>query len=151
VIGELLLGSTAFQPQRDQNAAGQAEAFEVTASASGDVAAFNVYVDLGSSGPFIVGLYADGGDSPSTLLGSATISSPVAGAWNTVDAPSVSIAAGTTYWIAVLGPSGTIRIRNQAGAGSAQTSLQKDLTELPDTWSTGTIYNDGKLSAYASS
>jgi hypothetical protein len=148
---QVLLGSTTLQPSADGDAAGQAEAFMATASAPGTLASFTVYVDALSAGPIIVGLYTNAAGNPGSLLSTATISTPITGAWNKVSAPAATIASGTTLWIAVLGPAGTIRFRDLHGSGQSQTSSQKTLTALPTTWSTGSRYTDGQLSAYASS
>ena len=52
----------------------------------------------------------------------------------------------------VLGPAGkagTMRFRvTLGGSGRAETSSSSTLTDLPTTWSTGTAYTDGPLSAY---
>ena len=53
-----------------------------------------------------------------------------AGAWNAITVPKASIAAGTTYWIAVLSPSGrgTLQIRDRFGGGRSETSSQRTLS-----------------------
>jgi len=98
-----------------------------------------------------VGLYSDASDNPGSLLISGTITSPVAGAWNSVVVSSVTLTSGTKYWIAVLGPvgAGTVHFRDVSSGGRAQTSSQSDLTGLPATWSSGTNYTNAPMSAYA--
>jgi hypothetical protein len=68
-----------------------------------------------------------------------------------VTVPATSVAAGTKYWIAVLGPanSGVVRFRDVGTGAKAQTSLQSNLISLPATWSPGTTYFNSPLSAYA--
>jgi RHS repeat-associated protein len=104
----------------------------------------------------VVGLYTDTpGNDPGTLLAQGTISSPTAGAWNSMTIPAVSVTAGATYWIAVLAPSsstGTLEFRDVPnGSGSkSETSLETTLTSLPTSWTpSGGTWLNGPLSAYA--
>jgi hypothetical protein len=82
-------------------------------------------------------------------LTTGTITGAVANAQNSVTVPGVTVTAGQTYWIAVLAPTGTIKFRDRAavGAGSSETSLSGTLTALPATWTTGTAFADGLMSA----
>jgi hypothetical protein len=60
-----LAGTMAVQPATDSNAAGVAEAFSVTAAASGVSQTVNVYVDATSTASrVVVGVYADAAGSP---------------------------------------------------------------------------------------
>jgi hypothetical protein len=97
----------------------------------------------------VVGLYSNGATGhPGALLTTGTIAAPVAGANNSVTVPAAAVTAGQTYWIAVLGPAGTVKFRDRGavGAGSSETSAQATLTSLPATWSTGSTFADGLLS-----
>ncbi|MCI0590544.1 MAG: fibronectin type III, partial [Gammaproteobacteria bacterium] len=88
---------------------------------------------------------------PYKLLGSATLTNPTKGKWNHVVLPAISVTAGTQYWIAILSAkTGTLRFRDAAAVTSqpSETSKQTTLTTLPSTWSTGTAYKEGPLSAY---
>ena len=148
----VVIGSQQIQPQSDSNSAGQAEAFKATASASGSIVSISVYVDSGSTASKLVaGLYTDAAGKPGTLLTQGTLNGPVAGAWNTVTVPSAQITPGANYWFAILAPaqSGTLKFRDKFGGGSSQTSAALTLTTLPSSWTTGTMYTDGPLSAYA--
>jgi chitodextrinase len=146
----VLLGDQQVEPQADSNAAGKAEAFRATASASGTLTKLRVYVDSGSSASkLVVGLYANAGAHPGALLTQGSLTAPVTGAFNEVIVPGVSVVQGTTYWIAILGATGTLRFRDRCCSGAAsETSSQTTLTALPATWATGTVYTDGPLSAY---
>ena len=151
--GALLLGSQVVAAGKDENAAGVAEAFKATAVASGTVASMTVYVDSTSTATKLtVGLYANSGTHPGALLTQGTLSSPVAGAWNTVQVPGAAVSSGTVYWIAVLGPTGTgtLRFRDIAVGSAAETSAQSNLATLPAAWTTGSVYSNAPLSAYAS-
>jgi len=149
----VLLGDQAVEPGADSNPAGSAEAFKTTASASGTVATLSVYVDTGSTaGTLVAGLYADAAGKPGVMLGSGTLIAPAAGAWSTVALTNgVPVTAGTVYWIALLGPSGTLRFRDHPGGSPSVASSQTGLTALPTTWSGTTTFSDGPLSAYGSS
>jgi hypothetical protein len=153
VSNVLLVGSSIVQSTVDSNTAGVAEAFQYTASASGNVTKLYVYIDSGSTATtVVVGLYTNStSDNPGSLLAQATITSPVKGAWNAVAIPTpVSVTAGTKYWLAILGPSGagTVKFRDVASGGKAQTSSQSNLTTLPATWSPGTNWANSPASFY---
>jgi hypothetical protein len=148
----LLVGEQGVGAQSDFNGPGVAEAFQYTAAASGVAGRIVLYVE--SAGErVVVGLYADAGGSPGTLLTQGTIEAPVAGTWNAVAVPAVAVEAGASYWIAVLGPSGigSLTFRDAPCCGPAQVSAQGDLTSLPATWSTGGVYFNSPLSAYVTS
>ena len=150
-----LAGSPAVQAGADSNTAGRAEAFSAVAGASGQVTSLSVYVDASATATrALVGLYASAGSHAGALLTQGTITAPKGGAWNTVTVPAASVTAGTTYWIALLGPAGagTLAFRDKGSGGSpCETSSQGSLAALPATWSAGTSYRDGPASAYASS
>ena len=147
-----LLGDQGLEAKTDYNAAGLAEAFKTTASASGTLGKLTVYVDATSTATSLTaGLYADNGGHPGTLLAQGSINAPVAGTWNDVTVTSVQVTSGSNYWIALLAPngsSGTLRFRERGGGATAETSSQANLTSLPAAWSTGSSYNDGPVSAW---
>jgi hypothetical protein len=147
--GTVLVGNAATEAHLDSNVAGRAEAFRTTAAVTGTVTQLRLFVDTGSTGNATIGLYTNSATNhPGTLLTTGTIIGPVAGANNTVVVTAAPVTAGTTYWIAVLG-NGTLRFRDRAavGAGSSETSSLGTLTSLPATWTTGTPFADGLLSA----
>ena len=131
-----------------------ARSWALVTHSSGSVDTLDVFVDTGSSATNLVaGVYSDSEGHPGALLGKGTLNSPTPGAWNAVTLASpVPVTSGTTYWIAVLGPSGggTLHFRDHCcGGGSpAETSYQTALSTLPATWATGVQYNDGALGAY---
>lgn len=146
----VVVGDQTIEAQLDQNTPGRAEAFRIAATATGAMTQLTVYIDSTSTATkVVVGIYSNNGTHPGTRLTEGTITAPVKGAWNTVSVPSASITSGTTYWMAILGPTGagTVKFRDKAG-GSSETSASGSLTDLPATWSTGTHYSDGPLSAY---
>ena len=102
----------------------------------------------------MLGLYADSGGQPTTLLGSGRISAPAAGQWAEVPiASGPQLVAGQAYWISLLNPAdgtGTLRWQDRAGGtgGAEQTSASNSLTTLPATWARGGTWTDGPLSGY---
>jgi hypothetical protein len=147
----VLVGSAAIQNNVDSNAAGTAEAFQYTASATGTGRRIWIYIDAGSTATSVtVGLYSNtSSNNPGSRLTQATITNPVKGAWNSVVLTTTpSLTNGGRYWIAVLGLGGRVQFRDTALGGLAQTSSQTTLSGLPLTWTPGTIYHNSPMSAY---
>lgn len=150
---KLLLGDQAIGQMTDSKPQGTAEAFKKTAAVTGTgmVTSLSVYVNAGStSTQLVAGLYKDNRGHPDQLLAQGSLSNPKADAWNKILLPATSVTAGSTYWIAILSPTGVLQFRDKVG-GAAQpceTSAQTTLTTLPSTWTTGTVYADGPLSGY---
>ena len=151
----VLAGDQQIEPKTDSNSSGVAEAFQTTATAAGAASKLTIYLDAGSTGTGIqAGLYADAGGHPGALLASGALSSPRAGAWNDVAlGTSPQIASGSKYWIAILATSGTLKYRDRCCGGGtlSETASPRTLSSLPTSWSTGSVYRDGPLSAYVSS
>jgi hypothetical protein len=151
--GVLLVGDQTLYSGADSNSPGKAEAFRTTAVASGTLSKLLVYVDAASTATtLVVGVYSDLNGHPGSLLAQGS-AAPANGAWNTITVPSAAVTSGTIYWIALLGPSGTLRFRDRACgcANPSETSAQTTLTSLPATWTTGTVYHDAPASAYGTS
>jgi len=132
----VLLGDDAVENTVDSNPKGMAEAFQATASVSGQVSYLNVYLDASSTaGQIYVGVYSDSNGYPATLLTQGSSSQPLAGAWNLLPVTAMNVTAGTHYWIAILGTQkGTPKFRDrEAGACKSVTSSQTTLTALPST------------------
>ena len=151
----VLAGSSAVQVTQANVAAGTAVAFLFTAASGGPATHLNAYLDAANTATTVsVALYADSAGSPGARLSTGIISIPAAGTWNTAVIPSVAVAAGTKYWIAILGPAGgnavTFRDSAAGAAGSSQTSAQTNLATLPAAWSTGTLSAHSPGSAYVS-
>lgn len=152
-----LLGTDALGSQANGNQGGKAEAFRTSAPYGGTIRELSVFLTAQSeSERAIVGLYSADGTHPGTLLAKGVVASPQNGAWNTASLDrAVTVAAGGTYWIAVLSPegSGAVEYLDECcggkGNGPSETSRSVHLTELPATWRTGTVFkNDAPLSAY---
>jgi hypothetical protein len=146
-----LVGTQTIGPVIDSNPKGKAQACQIKAAVTGLMTSLSVYVATGSTAiQLVAGLYTDKNGHPGTRLARGTLTSPVAETWNRVALPATSITAGSTYWIAILSPSGVLQFSDMVGgAGSScETSAQSTLTILPSTWTTGTVYYEGPLSAY---
>src|SRR5579875_1325177 len=148
----VLFGDQSVEQSVDSNAAGSAEAFPFTSQTSGTAQSIEVYVDSHNAAQtLVVGIYASSGGQPGARLTSGSLSSPRAGAWNTVPVASASVLAGRTYWIALLGKGGTLYFRDRAsGPCDSQNSSQTSLRSLPSTWSPGPSWNTCPTSAYVS-
>lgn len=145
-----LLGEGNIESAADNNTAGLAEAFPTTATASGTLVQLRVYVDQGNTASNLVaGLYTSSGIKPAQLLTQGQISKPVTGAWTTTSVPATAVTSGTSYWIAILSPSGsgTLNFRDREGGGTSVTSTSTTLSTLPTTWTTGASWNSSNLSA----
>jgi len=146
----ILLGNNTLESQHDSVALGQSEAFQLTALISGSATTLNLYVDSDNTAKSaIVGIYTTRRNNPNVLISSGEISSLSNGAWNTAKISSVNLVKGTTYWIALLGKSGTLHFldRNN-GSCSSVSSVQTRLSTLPETWRTDVRYSSCPVSAY---
>ena len=150
-----LFGTRSVLGTVDSNSPGSAQAYAYTPHRSGKVGHLSVFLDRTSTaGRVVIGVYADADGRPGQLLTSGTITTPAAGAWNTVAVSTASVHNGDVYWLAILQPSGTrgsIEYRDTNGTGTAAPmSASANLGGLPSTWSTGVVWPAGPASAYAS-
>jgi PKD domain len=147
-----LLGDSAVETHVDSLRAGRAKTFSFQASTSGSGELAHVYVGARNGARTVtVGLYSNIAGSPGSLLSTGTISSAQAGAWNTVSLAPTTLLGGDTYWLAVLGENGTLRINDRsAGPCVSQTDAQSGLKALASSWSTGETSSTCPISAYVS-
>src|SRR5712691_1861156 len=151
VIGEQHVEPDSNPP----NASGIAEAYSTTAQSSDRIESIRVYVDAETTAQTLfAGIYSDDGRHPGKLLAAGSLDGPLPNASNTVAVPALRVAAGTTYWIAVLGgDGGQLAYRDRccsvAGTGPTETEADRSLSELPAQWTTGIVYDDGPISAFA--
>jgi glucose/arabinose dehydrogenase len=149
-----LAGSDVVGANTSEAAPGRAEVYRTVASTSGLATHLRVRLAATSaSSAVVLGLYADSGGQPTTLLASGRLNAPQAGAFNEVSVAGVSLSAGTAYWISILNPldaTGTLRWLDRAGGtgGAEQTSAAQNLGVLPAAWATGSIWSDGPISGY---
>jgi hypothetical protein len=145
----MLIGNASVQSGTDSND-GAAEAFPFTSSAGGTATEASVYIDSASTATgLIVGLYSDSSGAPGALLGQASRSSPVSGAWNTLSFPSVSITAQTPYWLAILGTGGQLNFRDDSTDGSCRSVTSGSTSIMPSSFSPS-WWDTCNVSAYLS-
>jgi hypothetical protein len=152
------MGNSANDQYAYYNPAGTAEAWESTATASGQLSTITVNVTSPASGKVLVGIYTTSAQGdPQTLISQGELDNPASsaapGTWNVVHVSAAQITQGQKYWIAILDPNGTFKFRYGQVATGQYSEVNGDtgLSSLPSTWSTTTLYNDGPLDAYASS
>jgi hypothetical protein len=91
-----------------------AYAVSFTAADTGTLRTIYTKFHSSATGKFIVGLYSNVGDAPSTLLGSG-YEQTVSTGWNTSVMIPVNITAGTNYWLVISRESTTdIRATNNS-------------------------------------
>jgi hypothetical protein len=148
----VLFGDQTLESSADNNSAGLGEAFPFSGHVNGTARSINVYVDSRSTAKTVLAaIYADRSGHPGALLASDTLSSPKAGAWNTLPISATTVSSSKSYWIAVLGKGGKMVFRDRASGpcesvGSSQTSL----ASMPSAWSTGEQWSTCPVSAYVS-
>jgi hypothetical protein len=148
---DVLLGDQSVENQANSIVAGQAEAFQATAKASGNLKSLVLYLDANSTvAQLVAGLYADAGGHPGTRLVQGSSTPVVKGAWNAISLPSTNVVAGTPYWIAILGTgSGTLAFRTSSGGGcNAETDSRSALISLPSDWSSGALSSNCPASVF---
>ena len=147
-----LLGDSAVETHIDSLRAGRAKAFSFQASVSGGGELAHVYVDAHNAARTLtVGLYSNVAGSPGSLLTTGTTSSVQVGVWNTVSLAPTTLVGGDTYWLAVLGGNGTLRIRDRSnGPCPSQADAQVGLKALASSWSVGETSSTCPISAYVS-
>ncbi len=148
----VLVGDQTVQSAPGTASSGSADAFAFSAGASGTASSISVYLDGQNRATTLrVGLYADSGGHPGTLLAAGSTSSPDAGAWNTLSIAQTTVNAQSTYWIAVLGTGGTLYFREGSGGSCrSESSASGRLRSLPSSWRQGTAGTACPISAYAS-
>ena len=148
---EILLGNRTVQSSLDNDTSEMAEAFPVTATASGQINSLSLFLDGSNTAATVwVGLYTNYSGHPSRLLSQAVIQRPLSGNWNSVTVPATQVTLGKRYWIALLGVNGQIAFRDSYGNCSSETSQQTTLTSLPATWRTGSQWSTCVLSMFGS-
>jgi hypothetical protein len=150
-----LFGDNTIEANTDPHAAGLADASNFVAPTSGIVPRLTVYYTAGNATELLIGLYDDSGNHPHNLLAHGTVSSPVAGQWNTAEISPVAVTQGATYWIALVAPvgHGTMFSFNYGtgapGNTTTEHSTQSNLTTMPAVWSTGATFPGTFCSFYA--
>jgi Concanavalin A-like lectin/glucanases superfamily/Fibronectin type III domain len=146
-----VVGNKSLETNVATNAQGQSKAFKTIPANKAVLTAIQVYLDGSSTATELVaGIYSDNAGHPGTLITQGKITSPKAGATNTVPVNTTTLDAAKPYWIAILGSKGQIKYRAKlAAANPAETSASTVLTSLPSQWATGKVFpNDGPFSIY---
>ncbi|PZN85382.1 MAG: hypothetical protein DM484_01590 [Candidatus Methylumidiphilus alinenensis] len=133
--------------------AGTAQAFQITPQTTKTLTNIQVYVDASSTATGLrTAIYTSSSTGhPYALWGGAGISTVLkAGAWNSITLSPLSLSAGKSYWIVILGTGGTLNLRGQPGTGTnlTETSASTTLTSLPNGWTTGSVSTGGPESVY---
>lgn len=114
------IGNTTVEAGADSNTNGTSAAKVSTGTSSGSVASISIYIKSvdPTNKNVQASIYADNGSgtSPTTLLGSSTVQTAVANSWNTFSISGVTVAASTTYWIA-LSENGATTFADNTGGG----------------------------------
>jgi hypothetical protein len=128
---------------------GRAQAFSVTASASGRARSIRIYVARPNHAVrLLVGLYASSRRHPTRRIAFGALRLSRRGAWVSVRIGSVALRAGRGYWLAVLGLGGRLAVRAGASAScSSELSAQRRLRRLPLRWRGGARAADCALAA----
>src|SRR5450755_1168142 len=145
----VLIGDQTIESTLDSNSAGSAEAFPFSNSTAGTASSISVYIDSHNTARTLTaGLYSDSSGHPGALLASGSLA-PRAGTWNTVSIASTAVSAGGTYWVALLGNSGTVYFRDRNGGPcNSVSSYQTNLTSLASSWTSSVQWNTCPISAY---
>jgi hypothetical protein len=154
--GTILLGVSEQEPDEDGMLEGTPQAWKYTAVATGPVATLALLLPPSNTGRELrIGLYSDASGLPGQRLTSGTLLHAGGGGWSSVKpSPPVSVKAGEVYWIALLAPFGAGRpmVYDRARSDGGTVSLQDttpDAGELPASWTKGSLYPFGPISAYA--
>jgi hypothetical protein len=145
-----LLGDQTMQSERVSLTAGQAAAYEFTATQSGLASVVNLYLDAGTTANLIrVALYADQAGAPGTILAQSSVPGLTTG-WMSVRIPPVSMVQGQPYWVAVLSPlgAGSVSLRDAGSGGSSLLSRQTALAAFPSAWTGGIPVARSPLAVY---
>jgi hypothetical protein len=145
----VLFGEQSIESGRGWDSSGHAQAFPFTNTSTGSATSINVYLRYANRATTLVaGLYATKGGHAGALVAVGSVTSPKAGAWNSVPVRSAPVTPGT-YWVAVLGTGGGLSFRQgPTGSCNSQMSSSSDLEALPSTWAGGTTENGCPISAY---
>jgi hypothetical protein len=145
-----LFGDQQVESTADNNQGGLAEAFPVSGQVTGTARVINIYLDSHSTATTVMAaIYANRYGQPGILLASAKLSSPRAGAWNSLPITATAVSGSTSYWIAILGRGGTIYFRDRtSGPCTSENSRNTGLTSLPTTWTGGSQWSTCPVSAF---
>ncbi len=132
--------------------AGVARMFKITPQTTQTLTNIQVYLDASSTAKtLIAAIYTTANGQPYALWGSTSVLAAQAGAWNSASMWPLSLSAGQSYWIAILGTGGTVNLRGQTGTGTSVTETSASstlMTSLPNAWTAGSVSTGGPTSVY---
>jgi hypothetical protein len=145
----MLLGDRAVEPARVENPAGMAQAFAFRGRRTGKARTIKVYIASGNRArKLMVALYSPGWCAPAFRLTTGSATQLKARAWNTILVRPVTVKAGHTYWLAVIGKGGPLHLRERRASGCMSLTVQ-GLASPPRLWRGGAKHDECALSAYA--
>jgi hypothetical protein len=151
--GAATVGATTVGGQVDGNSPGRSQDYRFTAPAAGPVSRLGVFLDRSNTATKVeLGLYSGSTATATKRLAGCVVTSPAPNAWNRCAIPTTTVAAGATYWLAVLQPAGatgTLRYRNDSSTGASYASSSATLTSLPATWPNGANWSPNLASVVA--
>jgi len=146
----VVLGNSQILSSLDSNDSGMAEAFPVTANATGQINSLWVFLDSSNTAQSVwIALYTSNSGHPRALLTQANITNPVPGMWNTAAVPAIQVRQGARYWLALLGLNGQVRFHDGTSSCYSETSRLRNLQSLPQTWWSGSRWSTCIVSMFA--
>ena len=149
---EFVVGDPSVESTMQSYPQGVPLAFNITPQQSKTVTNIQVYLDASSTATgLIAGIYTiDANGNPAVQWTSGPLTSVTPGVWNSIPVAKLSLNAGQSYWIAILGSGGTVNLRTQptTGSGLMAVSASSNLTNVPNTWNAGSISTIGSVSVY---
>lgn len=129
------LGSRALGRTADAVPAASAMAIRARARSAAEISRVKVFVARRSGvRRLAVALYASRHGRPARRLAAGELAAPRRGVFNAVPIPARRLAAGRTYWIAVLARGGSLRSRRPVTACQA---IERGARRLPPRWRGG--------------
>ena len=147
-----VVGDPSVESTMQSNPQGVPLAFNITPQQCKTVTNIQVYLDASSTATgLIAGIYTmDAKGNPAAQWTNGPLTSVTPGAWNSIPVSQLSLNAGQSYWIVILGIGGTVNLRTQptTGSGLMAVSSSSNLTKLPNTWKVGSTSTIGSVSVY---
>jgi hypothetical protein len=143
LAANIVIGDGVVEANTDPHTMAIADGSDAVATRSTTVGRLWAYLGDGTTAQqLIIGLYDDHQGHPHTLLASGTINGVTTRGWYTTTVSPTAVTAGTTYWIAIVAPTGTFTFpyaTNVTGR-STEHSVESTLTALPASWTTGATF-----------
>ena len=146
----MMLGNQAIGSKVDHKSVGTVEAFAFRARRTGTAASISIYLDARDRATTVLaGVYSSRRGHPKSLLTSASLRFPKAGAWSSAAVRPATLRSGRTYWIAILGKGGAIYFRDRNARLCTNAKLSKRrMRSLPRLWPGGRKSDACHISAY---